>query len=153
MGTQRSADIAAGVFLVVLGLVVLIAALEIQSFFGEVLPPRTLPFTLAISTMLGGLLLSIRAYLYRGPSVPVDWPDTSGWMSLLVSFFSLVVYLLLIEPLGAPVASFCFAAFLVWYLDRRILPALCVGIAVALVIEYAFIKGLMMPFPPPFWNR
>ena len=69
MRTQRSADIAAGVFLVALGLVVLIAALDIQSFFGEVLPPRTLPFTLAISTMLGGLLLSIRAYLYRGPEV------------------------------------------------------------------------------------
>lgn len=153
MRTQRSTDIASGLFLVVLGFVVLIAASDIQSVYGEVLPPRTLPFTLAACTILGGLLLSIRAHLYSGPDVLVEWPDRGGWMRLLVTFLSLFVYLLLIEPLGAALASFCFAAFLVWHLDRRILPALCVGVAVALVIEYAFIKGLMMPFPPPFWTR
>jgi len=151
--TQRSTDIASGLFLVALGFLVLIAAWDIQSVYGEVLPPRTLPFTLAACTILGGLLLSVRAYFYRGEDVVVEWPDQGGWMRLLVTFLSLFVYLLLIEPLGASLASFCFAAFLVWYLDRRILPALCVSAALALVIEYAFIKGLMMPFPAPFWTR
>ncbi len=153
MRNQRSTDIAAAIFLMAIGFLALIAALQIQSFFGEVLPPRALPLTLAISTILGGLLLSVRSYLYHGEDLPVDWPDRSGWMRLLATFISLMAYLFLIEPLGAAPASFCFAGFLVWYLDRRIIPALLVGIAVALVIEYAFIKGLMMPFPPPFWNR
>ncbi len=153
METQRLSDIAAGIFLVVLGSVVLIPSLDIQSVFGEVLPPRTLPMTLAACTILGGLLLSIRAYSYRGEDVPVGWPDRSGWFRLLATAVSLTLYLLAIEPLGVSLASFFFTAFLVWYLDGRILPALFVGIAVALVIEYAFIKGLMMPFPPPFWTR
>ncbi len=153
MGTQRATDIAAGVFLVVLGIVVFIPSLDIQSVFGEVLPPRTLPMTLAVCTILGGLLLSIRAYSYRGEDLPVEWPDRAGWFRLLATGVSLTFYLLLIEPLGVSLASFFFSAFLVWYLDRRILTALVVGIAVALVIEYAFIKGLMMPFPPPFWTR
>jgi putative tricarboxylic transport membrane protein len=153
MASQRSTDIASGLFLVALGAAVFIASLSIQSVFGEVLPPRTLPLALAGSTIFGGLVLSIRAYLYRGEEVPVEWPDRLGWMRLLVTIVSLLAYLVLIEPLGVALASLCFSTFLVWYLDRRILPSLCVGIAVALVIEYAFIRGLTMPLPAAFWAR
>jgi putative tricarboxylic transport membrane protein len=153
MRTQRSADIVAGLFLTALGLVVGIAAWGLKSSFGEVLPPSALPLVLAGATMVAGLGLSIKAYGYRGEPVPVDWPARDGWFRLAVTFLSLVCYLALIESLGAALASFLFAAFLVWYLDGRILPALYVGAGTALVIEYAFIKGLMMPFPAAFWAR
>ena len=153
MASQRSTDIASGLFFVALGVVVFVASLSIKSVYGEVLPPRTLPLALASSTIFGGLVLSIRAYFYRGEEVPVEWPDRLGWMRLLVTIASLVGYLVLIEPLGVALASLCFSVFLVWYLDRRILPSLCVGISVALVIEYAFIRGLTMPLPAAFWAR
>ena len=153
MRTQRSADIVAGLFLAALGLLVGIAAWDLKSGFGEVLPPSALPLVLAGSTIVAGLGLSFKAYSYRGEPVPVEWPARDGWYRLAVTFLSLVCYLALIEPLGAAGASFVFAAFLVWYLDRRILPAVCVGFCTGLVIEYVLIKGLMMHFPAAFWAR
>ncbi len=59
MTTQRSADVLSGIFLALVGAVVIVAALDIQSTFGERLPPRTLPLTLGLATVITGALLSI----------------------------------------------------------------------------------------------
>jgi hypothetical protein len=46
--TQESADIASGCFLILLGIIVLVAASQIRGGMEERLPPRTLPY------MVGG---------------------------------------------------------------------------------------------------
>ena len=81
----------------------------------------------------------------------MEWPDREGWFRLLVTFVSLTVYLALIEPLGVAVASFLFSTFLIWYLDRRFVRSICVGAAVALVIQFVFVRILQLSFPAGFW--
>ncbi len=66
----------------------------------------------------------------------------------MVTFVALTAYLVLMEPLGTAVASLIFAALLIFYLDRRPIRALCVGVAVAVVIQYLFVNLLQLPFPP-----
>jgi len=151
MTTQRSADIVTGVFLALVGAVVIVAALDLKSTFGERLPPRTLPLILGCTTLIAGALLSLRAYWYRGEELTVEWPDKEGWFRLVVTFASLAVYLALIEPLGVAVASFLFSTFLIWYLDRRFVRSFCVGAAVALVIQVVFVRILQLSFPAGFW--
>jgi hypothetical protein len=151
MKTQRTADIWSGIFLATLGLVVIVASFGMQSVFAERLPPRTLPVTLGLTTLLTALLLVIRAYRNREADALIDWPDRAGFTRLLVFFGSLVAFLFLIEPLGLPVASGFFSAFLIWYLDRRLVRSLMIGVVVGLVIQYVFIWLLQLSFPQGFW--
>jgi len=153
MTTQRSADIFSGVFLAAIGAVVVIAAFELKSVFGERLPPRTLPVALGSVTILAGILLSVRAYLHKGESLVVDWPDREGWIRLAVTFTCLVVYLVLIETLGIAVSSLVFSFILIYYLDGRWIRALCVGIITSIIIQVVFVTILQLSFPPGFWGR
>jgi putative tricarboxylic transport membrane protein len=151
--TQRIADIISGIFLAVVGIVVILATWDLQSAFGERLPPRTLPLALGSTTIISGALLAIRSYFYRGEDLQVQWPDGEGWLRLLVTFAALTVYLVLIEPLGAAVASLVFCAALIWYLDRKAIRSLCVGVVVAVVIQVVFVNILQLPLPTGFWSR
>lgn len=151
--TQRVADIISGIFLAAVGIAVILATWDLESAFGERLPPRTLPLVLGSTTIISGALLAIRSYLLRGEDLEVQWPDKEGWLRLLVTFVALAAYLVLMEPLGAAVASLIFAALLIFYLERRPIRALCVGVAVAVVIQYLFINLLQLPFPLGFWVR
>lgn len=153
MTTQRSADIVSGLFLAAIGALVIVAAFDIKSVFGERLPPRTLPLTIGAITVFSGILLSVRAYFYKGESLLVDWPDSEGWVRLLVTFVCLTVFLLLIEPLGIAVASLIFCFVLIYYLDRRWIRSLLVSVATAIIIQVVFVNILQLSFPCGFWAR
>jgi len=153
MTTQRTADIVSGIVLALTGAAVIWSAQDIQSVFGERLPPKTLPVALGITTVVTGLMLSLRAYVYRGEALEIKWPDRGGWLHLAVTFAALVMYLLIIDPLGVPVASLVFCTLLIWFLDRRPIRAFCVGLAVAVVIQGVFVKVLQLPLPPGFWSQ
>jgi len=153
MTTQRTADIITGIVLAVTGAIVILAALDIQSVFGERLPPRTLPMTLGFTTLVTGGMLSIRAYFYRGEDLELNWPDREGWFRLAITFVTLVIYLVLIEPLGVAMASLVFSTVLIWFLDRRPIRSLCVGVIVAIVIQVVFVNILQLPLPQGFWSR
>ncbi len=147
MTTQRSADIVSGLFLAAIGAVVIIAAFDIKSVFGERLPPRTLPISLGAVTVVSGILLSVRAYFYKGEALFVEWPDREGWVRLVVTFLCVAGYLVLIEPLGIAVASLVFSFVLIYFLDRRWIRALCVGIITATLIQVVFVNILQLSIP------
>jgi len=153
MKTQRSADIASGLFLAALGLLVIIAAMSIQAAFAERLPPRTLPVVLGCVTIVTGLLLAYRAWRFKGQDPAIDWPDKEGWKRVLVGFGSLVVYLVLIDPIGMPLATLIFTSFLIWYLDRRVVRSVVIGVITAAIILFVFIRILELTFPvgPLHW--
>lgn len=140
-----------GLFLAAIGAVVVIAALDIKSVFGERLPPRALPISLGAITILTGILLSIRAYLYKGEALIVDWPDREGWIRLIVTVLYLAIYVYLIDILGIAVSSLVFCFVLIYYLERRWIRALCVGIATAVIIQVVFVKILQLSLPGGFW--
>lgn len=149
--TQRSADIASGLFLAAIGLAVVAAAFQIKSVFGERLPPRTLPLVLGSITVFTGLLLSLRSYYYKGQELSVDWPGRDGWARLGVTILCLVGYVLLIEPLGIAMASFLFSLSLIYYLDRRFVRSLSIAFITGLVVQIVFVKLLQLSFPVGFW--
>lgn len=153
MTSQRSADIISGILLATIGLVISIAAFQIKSVFGERLPPRTLPLILGSVTVLTGILLSLRAYFFKGQQLFVEWPDREGWVNLTVTFVFLVAYLFLIEIFGIAIASFVFSFSLTYYLDRRVVRCVSVSVATAIVIQVVFVKLLQLSFPSAFWDR
>jgi hypothetical protein len=150
MKTQRSADIASGLFLVFFGLVVLYAATSITGGMEERLPPRTLPYFLGATVLLAGLLLAIRSWRFQGKDPAIKWPDRKGSIRVLVTFVSLILYAYLINLLGMPLATAMFVAFLVWYLwlgRHRVLYALLTGVISGVVVFYLFMQFLELSFP------
>jgi len=150
MKTQRSADIASGLFLVFFGLVVLYAATSITGGMEERLPPRTLPYFLGTTVLLAGLLLAIKSWRFQGKDLAIKWPGRKGSIRVIVTFVSLMLYAYLINLLGMPIATAIFVAFLVWYLwlgRHRVLYALLTGVISGVVVFYLFIQFLELSFP------
>lgn len=154
--TQRSADIASGLFCVVFGLVVLYAATKITGGMEERLPPRTLPYFLGAAMVVSGILLTIKSWRYRGPDPAIKWPDRAGTVRVLVNLVSLALYIFLIDLIGMPLSTTLFVGFLVWYLRQgrhRLLYGLVTGVLSGLVVHYLFIRLLELSFPVGFLSR
>ena len=152
MRTQRSADIAGGCFLALLGLVTLLAASQITGGLEERLPPRTLPYTVGVIILISGALLAIRSWRFRGEDPVIKWPDRRGTIRVLITLVSLGIYLALMEPLGLPLSTFLYVSFTVWYLGKyRIWYPLLIGFLSGSISYLVFIYLLELSFPPgPF---
>jgi len=150
--TQRSADIAGGCFLALLGLVTLLAASQITGGLEERLPPRTLPYTVGVIILISGVLLAIRSWRFRGEDPVIKWPDRRGTIRVLITLVSLGIYLALMEPLGLPLSTFLYVSFTVWYLGKyRIWYPLLIGFLSGSISYLVFIYLLELSFPPgPF---
>ncbi len=156
MKTQRSADISSGIFLAVLGIVILAASAGIRGGLEERLPPRTLPYTMGFFVLFGGVLLAIKAWRFKGENPPINWPDRTGARHVLVTLVSLSAYLALIEPIGMPIATALYISFSVWYLQKgryRILYAAITGILSAAVVFFLFMQFLELSFPAGILQR
>lgn len=148
MKSQRVGDMVSGVFLVLLSLVVVVAALQIKGAPDVRMQPRTLPLILGCIIGVAGAALTVRAWLYHGPVRVVPWPDRPGTLRVGVTFATLVVFLFLVEPLGMPLSSSLLVGFLVWYLGgyRPIFAGL-LGLAMGGTIYVVFIRLLSLSFP------
>ena len=148
MKSQRVGDIASGVFLLLLGLVVVVAAFQIKGAPDVRMQPRTLPLILGCIVGVAGAALAFRAWRYQGPARTVPWPDRIGLRRVLTTLAALVVFLFLVEPLGMPLGSSLLVGFLVWYLgDYRPITAGLFGLATGGVIYAVFIRLLQLSFP------
>lgn len=148
MKTQRSADIAAGCFLSILGLVVVFAATGIKGGMDERLPPRTLPYVLGCTMIGAGAILAFKTWRLRGKETFINWPDRAGAVRVLVTLATLAIYIALIELLGLPIDTLLFVSFLVWYLGRyRIIYSAMIGLISAAVVYFLFIFFLELSFP------
>ena len=148
MKSQRVADMASGVFLVLLGLVVVVAAFQIKGAPDVRMQPRTLPLILGCIVGMAGAALALRAWFYRGPVRTVPWPDRTGLRRVLTTLAALAVFLFLMEPLGMPLGSSLLVGFLVWYLGGyRPIYAGLLGLATGGMIYVVFIRLLNLSFP------
>ncbi len=146
MRTQRAAQFTVGLALTLLGLLTMVFSWQIKGIGGTGLHSRTFPFFL-------GCLLTVAALgmvLQRNsvPDEPVPWPDRQGWKRVGVTLASLIVFQLLIEPLGLPIAILIFIAFSVWYLGSyRPLTALALGVVSGFSVWLVFNYLLELSFP------
>ena len=155
MRTQRSADIAGGCFLVLLGLATIIAATKITGGVEERLPPRTLPYVVGIIILISGGLLAIRPWRFLGEDPVIKWPGRRGTIRVLITIVSLGVYLALMDPLGLPLSTFLYVSFAVWYLGRyRLWYPLLIGFLLGAISYIVFIYLLELSVPVgPFLTR
>ena len=155
MKTQRSADIASGCFLILLGIVVLIAASQIKGGMEERLPPRTLPYTVGGTILACGALLALKARRPAGRDIPIKWPDREAMIRIAVSLLAIVVFIAVMTPLGFPLSSALYVAFSIWYLKRSgALTALISGILTGTLSYFVFIRllGISLPLGTLFFG-
>jgi hypothetical protein len=131
MKSLRFGDMASGVFLVLLGLIVVLAAIQIKGAPDVRMQPRTLPLILGWTVLAAGAALAIRAWRYRGPVRTVPWPDRVGILRVGITFAGLVIFLFLVEPLGS----------------YRPVYAGLLGLATGGTIYVVFIRLLNLSFP------
>ena len=148
MKSQRIGDIISGVFLVLLGLVVVVAAFQIKGAPDVRMQPRTLPLILGCIIGVAGAALALRAWRYHGPVREVSWPDRTGLRRVLITLAALTIFLFLMDPLGMPLGSSLLVGFLVWYLGGyRPISAGLLGLATGGMIYGVFIRLLNLSFP------
>jgi putative tricarboxylic transport membrane protein len=149
MRTQRSADLTSGILMAGLGLITVLAARRIAGIAWENLHPRTVPLVLGWTVLSCGAALSINALSFRGADFPLEWPERSGALRVLTTLASLVVYLLLIGPLGLSLATFFFVSFLVWFIGTySVVRSVVIGAASATTTFIIFVRLLELPIPP-----
>lgn len=153
--TQRSADVVGGIFLVLLGVLVLIAASQIKGGMEERLPPRTLPYTVGATILVCGALLALKSWRSTNIEVPLRWPDRFAIIRIAVCLVAVVVFILLITPIGFSLSSGLYIAFSIWYLKRSaIWTALISGITAGVLSYYVFgeLLGLSLPMGTIFFD-
>jgi len=146
--TQRSADIASGCFLILLGIVVLIAASQIRGGMEERLPPRTLPYIVGTTILACGALLALKARRSAGTETPITWPTRKAMIRMAISLLAILAYIAVMTPLGFPLSSGLYVAFSIWYLKRSaVLTALMSGIVTGVLSYFVFIRLLELSLP------
>jgi putative tricarboxylic transport membrane protein len=146
--TLRSADIAAGVFLAVLGLLTLWASSTIVTTMEHRLSPRALPYAVGILIFGCGVGMALKAWRSHGPDSGISWPDAWGVRIIIVTLVSIGLYNGFLNLLGLPTATFLYIAFSIWYLKReKWMTALLTGLACGVTSHFVFIQMLGLSFP------
>jgi putative tricarboxylic transport membrane protein len=152
--TLRSADIAAGCFLVMLGLLTLWASTTIVTGMEHRLSPRTLPYVVGLLVLFCGLGIAVKAWRFRGTDPAINWPDRVGIRTIIVSLVSIGFYNALMNLLGLPLATFLYITFSIWYLNRaKWVTALLTGLICGVASYYLFIRLLGLSFPEGFFFK
>jgi len=149
--TQRSADIAAGWIIALLGLLVLFASTMISLRGVHRLSPRTFPHAVGFLLLFCGFGLAVKSWRFRGEDVKLKWPGREGITVILVNLISLAFYIILMNPLGLPLSTFLYVTFSIWYLDRaKWVTAIVIGLIFGVVSYYVFVRLLGLSFPEGF---
>jgi hypothetical protein len=149
--TQRAADIAVGCFIALFGMFIIYASTFITGGAAHRLPPRTFPMIVGILLLLCGSGLALKAWSIRGADFAIPWPDREGFRTILVVLASLACYIVLMNPLGLPIATFLYIAFSIWYLKRsKWLMAIVISLITAIISYTLFIRLLGLSFPEGF---
>ncbi|MCE5333974.1 MAG: tripartite tricarboxylate transporter TctB family protein [Desulfobacteraceae bacterium] len=155
MKTQRSANVVSGCFLAVLGVLVLIASSQIRGGMEERLPPRTLPYAVGATILVGGLMLAIKSLRPVKEEVALKWPDRNAIVRIAILLMMLAVYLLLVTPIGFATASALYVAFSIWFLKRSaIWTAIIIGVVTGVLSHFVFYEllGLSLPMGTIFFD-
>ncbi|MTI99535.1 MAG: tripartite tricarboxylate transporter TctB family protein [Marinobacter adhaerens] len=107
----------------------------------ETVGPETFPTMLAVVLVAGSLYLMIK------PDPDAQWPMGKSAFELMVSLVVLVVYTLLLEPLGFVIATTLAVGTLSWRMGAAPKPAFLTGLLSAVVVFVLFNYGLSLSLP------
>ncbi|MCG8521202.1 MAG: tripartite tricarboxylate transporter TctB family protein [Pseudomonadales bacterium] len=103
--------------------------------------PETFPTILSVVLVAGSLYLMIK------PDPDARWPVGKSALELLVSVLVLVVYALLLEPLGFVIATTLAVGTLSWRMGAAPKRAFLTGLGSAVVVFVLFNYGLSLSLP------
>lgn len=103
--------------------------------------PETFPTILSVVLVAGSLYLMIR------PDPDAQWPVAKSAQELVVSVLVLVVYALLLEPLGFVISTTLAVGTLSWRMGAAPRRAFVTGLASAVVVFVLFNYGLSLSLP------
>ncbi|WP_162606597.1 tripartite tricarboxylate transporter TctB family protein [Jiangella asiatica] len=145
---RRTADIAAGAGLAVIGTLVLSQAVRSRPGLSERLDPRTVPVFLSAALVVCGLGLIVAALRYKGAGGVLDWPTAKGWRRVGLATAAFVAYAQVLVGFGMAVATAVFVAGVEWALDRgSILRAVAWGLASGVAGSLVFVALLDVQLP------
>jgi hypothetical protein len=146
--TQRRADIIVGCGIALFGILIIYASTLITSGTPHKLPPETFPMVVGILLLICGSALALKSWSIREVDLAIKWPDREGVRTILVVIASVACYIILLNMLGLPIASFLYIAFSIWYLKRsKWLLAIVISVITAAISYFLFIRLLALSFP------
>jgi len=149
--TQRRADIVVGCGIALFGIFIIYASTLITGGAEHRLPPETFPMVVGFLMLFCGSGLALKSWSIRGVDLAIHWPDGQGVRTILITLASVACYIILLNPLGLPLASFLYIAFSIWYLNRsKWLLAIVISLITAAISYYLFIRLLALSFPAGF---
>ncbi|MGF2686027.1 tripartite tricarboxylate transporter TctB family protein [Marinobacter sp. DUT-3] len=107
----------------------------------ETVGPETFPTILAVVLVAGGIYLMIR------PDPDAQWPLGKSALELVVSLLVLVVYAMLLEPLGFVISTTLAVGTLSWRMGANPRSAFVTGLISAVVVFVLFNYGLSLNLP------
>ncbi len=107
----------------------------------EAVGPETFPTILAVVLVAGSLYLMIK------PDPDARWPLGKSALELVISLLVLVVYALLLEPLGFVIATTLAVGTLSWRMGAAPRRAFLTGLVSAVVVFVLFNYGLSLSLP------
>lgn len=152
MRTKRSGDIAAGIFLNLLGLGTFGASWQIAEGAGGQLHPRTFPLILGALLFLGGTILIVQSFRsIHGEDKKIEWPDPQGWKNLGTGFISIAAYIGLCQLIGFLLSTLFFLGFFIWFFGKykpRLVAIFALGTALFIYLLFVRLLQLTLPLGP-----
>ena len=147
MATLRLADLVLSAILLLSGVAALVSVRQMRVGFAAQFQPRLFPAIIGSLLIVASGLLAFAAL--RTPAhLTAAWPSRDGARRLLVMLASIVAYVLCIDLLGMPIATFCVISFEVWYLGNyRWYVPVSAGLVSAAILYFVFMHGLGLTFP------
>jgi putative tricarboxylic transport membrane protein len=107
----------------------------------ETVGPETFPTILSVVLVAGSLYLMIK------PDPDAQWPLGKSALELVISVVVLVVYAMVLEPLGFIIATTLAVGSLSWRMGAAPKRAFLTGLASAIVVFVLFNYGLSLSLP------
>ncbi len=151
MKTQRTADIFVGCLIALFGVFIMYAATLITGGAAHQLPPETFPMVVGFLLLICGGALALKSWRLRGEDFAIAWPDSEGFRLILVTLAAVACFILLLDKIGLPLATFLYITFSIWYLKRaKWLMAIVISLITAAISYFLFIRLLGLSFPAGF---
>lgn len=107
----------------------------------EAVGPETFPKLLAV------ILAICSLYMIVKPDPDNHWPASRTFVELGIAVVTLIVYALLLEPLGFIVSTMLAVGTLCWRMGARPIKAYLTGLVSGVVVFVLFTYGLELPLP------
>jgi putative tricarboxylic transport membrane protein len=146
----KNMDLSSSIFLMVVGLAFLWGGVQLGMGHLHEPGPGFFPLLMGGVVVALSVLQCLESSSGRAASSKADgfWKEKDSWKRVTSSLFSLVFYLLFLDPLGYVVTTFPFLLYLIKFTGKRGWPSSLLVAALASLVSYLLFKvGMEVPLP------